>query len=270
MKYLVLLLLIASSITFGCSDSGNQDNTASNDTDTPEKIHYIDPKAPMNSKVIATVNGIPIYEAELRDNTLQSVITDEILFQYGIIQGVHEGILRRSRNYKKGFIVRPLRTQIIEESPPSKEITDDEIEAYYNEHKDKNAFIYIQEITFSDSNIGNEIKKRAQSGEDFQTIAKSYNEKGTNVQVKDLGYNRKLTKHFENKEVGALSDIIEKDDGAFSLITIVKIRTVPLAKKRTAIRHRLEAQRDRDYVEESARQLAADSNIKVEIIEDSK
>jgi len=212
------------------SQSSMNDNTAVAETE-PERV----------GKVIARVNGQPIYEDDLNGKTLEHVITEEIIYQEGIRQGIDKQYRYKLRDYERRLIINVIKQSILENVEPTKPISNEQIQSYYELNKDNYSHVRIHEISFADSNFGNEIKDKAKSGEELQTIANSYPD--LEITVNDIGFNRDMAKHFKTREVGTVSEVIQKPDGTFSVLKIVEIRDIPFNRSSNSIKHILRAQK---------------------------
>lgn len=216
-------------------------------------------------KVLARVNGTPIYEDDLNGKNLEFVITEEVIYQAGLKQGIDKQYEDQVRDYERMLVIRGTKEKMLENMGPSKEISEEDIERYYELNKDKYAHVRIYEISFPDVNMGEEIKERVSQGEDLQEIAVSYED--IPVNVADLGYNRKLAQKFKNKEVGAVSEVIQKENGTFTVMKIVEIKEIPLSASKNSIRHNLEALRKGEMYENNANRLAEENGITIERVE---
>ena len=240
------------------SQSSMNDNTAATETE-PERV----------GKVIARVNGQPIYEDDLNGRNLEYVITEEIIYQEGIRQGMDKQFRHKLRDYERRLIISVTKQSILENAEPTKPISNEQIQSYYELNKDKYTNVRIHEISFADSNFGNEIKDKAKSGEELQTIADSYPD--LEITVKDIGFNRDMAKHFKTREVGTVSEVIQKPDGTFSVLKIVEIRDIPLNRSGNAIKHILRSVQKARLFDGYAQIVADENNMTIERIEqDSK
>ncbi len=80
-----------------------------------------------------------------------------------------------------------------------------------------------------------------------------------------------MAKHFKTREVGTVSEVIQKPDGTFSVLKIVEIRDIPFNRSTNSIKHILRAQRKARLFDGYAQMVAEDNNMTIEIIEqDSK
>ena len=240
------------------SQSSMDDNTSAVETE-PERV----------GKVVARVNGQPIYEDDLNGTDLEFIITEEIIYQEGIIHGYDKLERDKVGDYERGLIIGITKLRILENAEPTKEVSDEDIKNYYESNKDKYTHVRIHEISFPDSNLSSEIKDKAKSGEELQNIANSYPD--LEITVSDIGYNRNMAQHFKTREVGSVSEVIQKPDGTFSVLKIVEVRDIPLKITRGAIKHILDANRKRQMFDSYAQKVAEENNMTIEIIEqDSK
>lgn len=271
-----LSLLLVLFLAIGCNQSdsntdteGNeQPNSQSSETESgssggtdnaeaePERI----------GKILARVDGTPIYEDDLNGRNLEFVVAEEIIYRAGVKQGIDKEYKDKVKQYEKVLVIDGTKAKILENMGPTKEISDEEIERHYKANKNRYSYARIHEITFPEVNMGNEIKERAAKGEELKDIASSYPD--VVVLVTDLGFNRQLAAlEFEDKEVGALSDVTQKEDGTFRVLKIVEVKDIPLNTSKKSIRNILESKRKGEMFENYADELAKENNITVEIIE---
>ncbi len=275
-KFTVLFILL---IIIGCnqSDSDNKapssDNTNTGSEQSQSNMNdntsAAETEPEREGKVIARVNGQPIYEDDLNENNLEYVVTEEIIYQMGIRQGLDKQYKDKLKDLERRLIIDGAKRSILENAEPSKIVSNEEIDNYYESNKDKYSHVRIYEISFPDSILGSEIKDKAKSGEELQTIANSYPD--LEITVNDIGFNRNLVKHFKTREVGTVSEVIQKPDGTFSVLKIVEIKEIPLNRSKSAIKHILEARRRARMIDSYALKFAHENNMAIVIIEqDSK
>ncbi len=271
-KFLLLFIVL---ILIGCNQSDSDskapadDNTGTgvkqSQSSMNENTSVVDTETEREGKVVARVNGHPIYEDSLYGRNLEYVINEEILYQIGIRQGLDKQYRAKARNFGKNLIIQGIKTSIYENAEPTKEISGEEIKNYYESNKDKYTYARIQEISFPDSSLGSEIKDKIKSGEELQTIANSYPD--IPITVKDIGYNRAMVEHFTAIEVGSVSEVIKKPDGTFSVLKIVETKDVPFNVSKNSIKYGLEAKRRAQMVDSYIRKAVEENNMTIEIIE---
>ena len=261
-------------VFIGCneSDSNNTpeketttDGQAQTTTSTNTAATATDPEPERVGKIVARVNGVPIYKDDLNGRNLNFVISEEIIYQAGLKQGFDKEISKRVKEYERMLVIKNTKESILENMEPTKKISDEEIQEYYERNKDKYTHIRIHEISVPDANLGLEVKKKAETGEDLQDIATSYPD--ISITVTDIGYNRELAQRFEKREVGSVSEVVQKPNGTFSILKIVDIRDIPINSTKNSIRHALESKRLGEMFDIHARKLAEENNITIEIID---
>ncbi len=270
-----MFLLLVVLIFIGCnqSDSNGKPPSASKDdsdnkqsqTATNDNTAYDESEPEVRGKVLARVNGQPIYEDDLKGYNLEYVVTEEIIYQEGIRQGIDKQYRDQVRNYNRRLIIRGSKQNILENAAPTKTVSDEEIKNFYENNKDKYSHVRIHEISFPDSRLGSEIQEKAKNGEELQTIANSHPD--LEITVNDIGYNREMAQHFKTREVGMVSEVIQKPDGTFSVLKIVEIKDIPLNISRKSIRSILEAIRKTRMYDSYARKVAEENNMTIEIIQ---
>jgi len=236
------------------SQSGINENAATAETE-PEKA----------GKVVARVNGKPIYEDDLNGRDLEDVINDEIIYQEGIRQGMDKEFRDDVKDYERRLILKQTKLRINENAEPAKNISDEEIKNYYENNKVKYSQVRIHEISFPDSNLGNEIREKAKSEEDLKTVANSYPDIAINVN--DIGFNRTMLQYFEIIEVGSVSDVIQKPDGTFSVLKIVDVKNINSNASKAAIKYLLEKKQRGQIIKNYAQNISDENNMTIEIIE---
>ncbi len=270
-----MFLLFVVLIFIGCnqSDSNGKPPSAPKDdsdnkqsqTATNDNTAYDESEPEVRGKVLARVNGQPIYEDEVRGKDLDFAITEEIIYQDAIKRGIDKEYRDEVRIFERKLIIRKTKQRILENADPTKEISDEEINHYYELNKEKYSLVRIHEISFEDSKLGNAIKDKAESGEELQNIANSYPD--LRISVNDIGYDRQMSKHFKTIEVGAVSEVIQKPNGTFSILKIVEVKDMPLKNSKQSIKYILKAKGKADMIDRYARKAAEESNITIEIIE---
>jgi hypothetical protein len=270
-----MFLLLVVLIFIGCnqSDSNGKPPSASEDdsdnkqsqTATNDNTAYDESEPEVRGKVLARVNGQPIYEDDLKGYNLEYVVTEEIIYQEGIRQGIDKQYRDQVRNYNRRLIIRGSKQNILENAAPTKTVSDEEIKNFYENNKDKYSHVRIHEISFPDSRLGSEIQEKAKNGEELQTIANSHPD--LEITVNDIGYNRAMAQHFKTREVGMVSEVIQKPDGTFSVLKIVEIKDIPFNISKKSIKFILEAFRKTHMYDSYARKVAEENNMTIEIIQ---
>ncbi len=270
MKILTSILLTALLLLSACGQSGTEDTADKPGTnqDQNEITEAAKLKPERKSKVVARVNGVPIYEDELNGRPVDSLVTDEIIYQEGLKEGLHMKYEDRIREYRMSLVVREIKNKVLENMPPEREITDKDLRDYYDSAKDTSyTNIRVEEINFPDESMGGQIIKMAGEGKDLKDVAKALSNGETQLEVKDLGYDKKLNVYFDVKEAGSLSDVIRKADGTYSVLKILEVKVIPYEDVKNKIGYIIESKRKGAAYNKYAREAADKNGFTVEIIE---
>jgi len=220
-------------------------------------------------KVVARVNGRPIYEDELKGRPLETVIDYEILYEAGLKQGLDKKVEKAVEDYRKRLILTALQKEIMNNLPKEENVSDEEIEKYYKENESKYRYLRIKEIAVEDKNLAEEIHKRALKGEDFEKIASDYSKSGTRITVRDLRFNIKYNDFFSGKDVGSVSEVVQEGN-QFKILKLTEIKEIQHYKVMEAIRHTILAKRKAQAVHEFAEKFKNENKIEVEILEEKE
>ncbi|HZX12846.1 MAG TPA: peptidylprolyl isomerase [Thermodesulfobacteriota bacterium] len=253
MKKLFPLLVFIILFAAGCERFEKKQATTSTEETTQKKV-------------VARVNGRPIYEEDLKGKPLQTAIDYEILYEAGLKRGLDNKIEQDVEDYKKRLIVTKMQREIMDSLPKEELASDTEIEEYYKQNEMKYKILSLKEISVEDKNLADEIQKRAATGEDFEKIASDYSNSGKNVGVRDLKFNRRYNNQFMGKEVGSVSEVIQEGN-KFIILKLTETKDIPLDKAKQAIKYTVAAKKRAQAVHEFAEKAKNENNIKVEIIE---
>ncbi len=114
-----------------------------------------------------------------------------------------------------------VKTDLLREKAASKEIevTEEEVQAKYEEMKNKKPEIRASHILVTEEATAKEIQAKLEAGTSFEDLAKEYGTDGTAAQGGDLGFfgEGQMVPDFEKAayalEVGEISDIVKTDFG---------------------------------------------------------
>jgi len=246
--FLALLIIFA----WGCGKSEKKEGTQKIETATDKKI-------------VARVNGRPIYEGALKGRPLENVIDYEIFYEVGLKQGLDKKFEGDVEEYRKRLIVTSLQKDIVA-NQPKEEISEQEIEEYYKQNEDKFKIMSFEQIVVEDQNLANEIHKRAVSGEDFEKIASDYSQSGKNVQVSDMRFNRRYTERFIGKEIGSISEVIQ-DGNKFTILKLTEVKEIPFARTQRVAKLSIKASKKAKAIHNFAEKAKEENNIKIEVLQ---
>ena len=221
-------------------------------------------------KIVAYVNGRPVYEKDLGPLSLEDALVNEVLYEAGLSEGMEKDFQEQIENYKKQLIVNRMRLKIlanVDESELTKTVTNEDIERYYKENESKYTYPHVVELMISDRKVAEEIRSRALKGEDFEKIAKEYEDQpGLAVRFYDWKYTKKFNNNFDKLEVGAVSNLIPHKKHGYLVRKIVDIRKISLDKVRAPIKHALIAKKKAQAVKDYAEKLKKEHNINVRVV----
>lgn len=271
MRRLLPFLFMAVFLSLGCKQAEKKDEIRKDATSHPKEETA--PNGQENvggNRIVARINGKPIYRRDLRGMPLKSFIIDEILYQEGLRRGLDKELEKRVEDYKRGLIVNSIKSEILA-NLPKEGVTDEDIEKYYKENEDNYTYIRVQEVSVGDRETADEIHKKALSGEDFEKIKSEYSNSGKQVIVTDLKFadSKMYRDLFDKKEVGSISGVIQ-DGNRFKILKITDVKKIPLEKARNVIMHTITARRRGQALEEYVERLKKENNIKVEILSGDK
>ena len=249
---LVLIILFAA----GCERFEKKQSTTGTEETTQKKV-------------VARVNGRPIYEDELKGRPIETVIDYEILYEAGLKQGLDKKVEKAVEDYRKRLILTALQKEIMNNLPKEENVSDEEIEKYYKENESKYRYLRIKEIAVEDKNLAEEIHKRALKGEDFEKIASDYSKSGTRITVRDLRFNMTYNDFFSGKDVGSVSEVVQEGN-QFKILKLTEIKEIQHYKVMEAIRHTILAKRKAQAVHEFAEKFKNENKIEVEILEEKE
>ena len=267
-----IYLLLTLVILIGCnqSDSPSVENSGTKQSKSTlnDSTSAVETEPERTGKVLARVNGQPIYEDRNTQADPEFFITEEILYQAyqeGLIFSDDKSAMDKVRDFERSLIISTAKQRILENAEPTKEVSSEDIENYYESNKDKYKHVIVNEISFPEKALGSEIKDKVKSGEGLQDIANSYPD--IPIIVSGIAYNRAMDQHFTAIEVGSVSEVIKKPDGRYSVLKIVELKEIPLKVLTRSIKHLLTAQRKSQMFNSYAQKIAEENNMTIEIIE---
>lgn len=263
--YLLLIFVILIGCNQSESPSVENSGTKQSKSTLNDSTSAVETEPERTGKVLARVNGEPIYDDNNTGADLEFFITEEIIYQDAIANSYDTLIKDRAKGYERNLIISTAKQRILENAEPIKEISSEDIKNYYESNKDKYKHVIIDEISFPDKALGSEIKDKIKSGEKLQDIVNSYPD--IPIIVSGIAYKREMEQHFTAIEVGSVSDVIKKPDGRYSVLKIEEIKEIPLSVVTRSIKNILTAQRKSQMFNSYAQKVAEENNMTIEIIE---
>ena len=266
----LMLLLLIFALLPGCKQRQETKPGEEAPKATPSSQTKEESTAPSNGishekRLLATVNGRPIYQGDLKGKNVEDVIIEEILYAEGLKRGLDKSL----KSDKRGLIVETLRQEITNNMPKQQAPTTEEIEDYYKKNQTKYINLMVIGIIAKDEKAADKIQKRAVRGEDIEKIASDQPNSSVKVTPKPSYLPIDKNHYFKSFEIGTVSDVV-KDDGNFSIYKVVDIYRIPLSQVNSSIANIVEAKRKYNAVMEYAEKARKENNIDVVMIKEEK
>jgi len=268
MKNIMIAIIIPILLTISCQQGEieESENQQASQTETQTQNENSSKEDILPDKIIlAIVNGSPIYKDDLKGRSLQYAIDNEILYQEGLKRGLDKEFADQVRNYKRNVIINSIKQDLDSQLPPEKDISDIEIETYYNNNLKKYTTLHVEQISFKNADIKEEVLKLAMENQSLSSLVNPLNSKDDEIVFTDLGFNRKHNKKFDKIEVGEISEL-ENKGGYIKLLKIVEIRKLTLDKVREPIKYNLQAIKKKNAVHKNIQNIAKENGYKVDIL----
>lgn len=258
MKNLIVLVALMTLITFGCKLSDKEESGKGTVSES-EKNETV------KNEVVARVDGNPIYKGDLHGRPLESAITDQILYEEGLRQGLDKKYAKKVEDYKKNMIIGIVKSQILLKNAKNYKITQADIDEYVDQNRNKYRNLKLKKITAPDKNVAEEIQKRALEGQDFDKIASDYSNSNVEVTVTEIGPTNEYNDMFDEIAVGKLSGIRQYAD-RFQIFRIIEVSDKLSASQRRKITFELANRRKGETLTNAVEEIKKKDNIKVEIV----
>ena len=186
--------------------------------------------------------------------------------------------------YLKSDVIKQLeqaRARILQKALYNEEVkkkvkvTDDEVEKYYNEHKDEFKVpgkATVRRIVVKDKNLAHKILQELKKGASFDSLARKYSitpdakKGGLLMGITSQARPKELAKWAFNLKVGETSRVIPLRDGNYMILKVEKRqppRVKNLKEVRLLIVNKLKRQKERDLWEKFRKELFKKHNVKI-------
>jgi len=254
----VLLIMIAFTLIVSC------DRQESKQTKEPGTEN-----AKTQGKVAFKINGRPVYKDEMSVRDINAAINDEILYEDALMKGVDKEarVEKTLKIYRRNFIVGIMKKKIIDDFLENYQLSDEEINKYYEENKNKYSIIDVNKLLIQDKSKAEEIHNKLVNGEAIDDIVIEYKAPNTEIIVQKIFNTRRYNDLFDSLEVGKISKPVDEQDNTL-IYVILKADIKSLDSMKNKIQYSLlNKQKNKaiaDYIEKTKKE----NNIKVEM--DSK
>ncbi len=241
------------------------------------------PLANVEGKVITVgdfekrLSKLPPYYRTLasqrKKDFLEDLIAEQLLYEEALRRGLNRDaevkeLLNEAR--KKILVAKLIEVEVRGKSP----VSDEEIKAYYEVHKDE----FVTPLRLRASHIlvdteeeAKRILQKLTEGADFAQLARQHSKDPSKDKGGDIGYfsRGQLIPEFENVcfglEVGQTSDAVKTQFGyhIIKLTERVESRTIELSKAKDAIERDLKGQAEKEGFENFIRALRSKARVKI-------
>jgi len=230
------ILILAVFILFpGCKDNqskqpadSQQANEQSADTTQPQ------------SKIAFKINGRPVYDDEMSSRNINEAINDEIIYEAALIKGVDKEprVEKTLRIYRRNLITGVMKKELIDDAMENYKVSDEDINKYYEENKDKFTVIDADKLIIQDKSKADEVYSKLAGGEAIEDVITEYKTANSEIIQQKLYNDKRLVKEFDSLEVGQISKPIDQQNNAV-IYVITKLEIMPLDKLKKQITYTL-------------------------------
>lgn len=217
-------------------------------------------------RVVAKVNGKPIYAKQLMGRPLRNVINQEIIYQEAVSKGLDKDpeIIELTESYKKGLVASLMVKKILEESGAAN-ITEAQIKQYYRENEDNYTRLLMKEVTTGSKKVADEFHQMVTSGTGFEEGVKKFQERRINLGLKSSKSEKSHIGYFPEIKRDAISRVTKVGPN-YKVFQIARIRRTPLSLVSKSIETKLRAMQKPRVVADYAAKVTKESGIKVEMM----
>ena len=165
--------------------------------------------------------------------------------------------------YKRNLITGVLRKQIIDDAMVDYKPTDEAINKYYEDNKQKYITLDLNKLIIQDKSKADEVYSKLAAGEAIEDVVSEYKTQDTEIIVQKLYNNKRLSKEFDTVEVGKISKPIDEQNNAV-IYVITKVEVLPLNKLKKQITYILLNTHKAAALNNFINKAKKDNNIKIE------
>jgi len=223
--------------------------------------------APLAKQQKVDINGYD-FKSKVLQELVRTVLLAELAESKGL--GKEKDVVNALAQYKQTFLAQ----KIISDATKDIDVTDVEIENFYDQNKKyfkKPAEIKVREIVVNDKNTANGLYIRILQGESFSSLAKQYSKAKSALKGGDLGYisyskdkPKKFWEMISALDKGELSSVFKGEDRKYYIVKVEdkKEGTVtPLSDVRNDISNALKSDKVSKKVEELVNSAKSKANV---------
>jgi foldase protein PrsA len=182
------------------------------------------------SEVVFYINERPVTKGQSYGANLDTAINNEIIYEMAVKQNLDkdESIINRVELFRKNLITSKIKSQVIKDYLANNTVTDEEIEAYYEEIKDKYARLDLTQIMLDDEETANDVYSKITNSDNIEDTLEQQEKAGIKIVTKKLNETKNYDRYFKSGlELGKISKPI-KGRNKYNIYKIDKIGYTPL------------------------------------------
>jgi hypothetical protein len=183
-------------------------------------------------------------------------------------QGWDKKYEKQVEQFKKRLVTGRIISELLNSIPNLEEVTEEDIQTYYNENINRYQNIRVQELSTDDQKLAGEIEKKAQKGEDLGKLGPELSTPVRNYMINANSFNETFGETIDKVEVGTV--IVSQEDDRYKILKIVDVRNIPFLKAKQSIFLALKAQKKQAAIKEYVEKIKQENNVRVEIPVESK
>ena len=182
---LVLILFLTVSFIVSCNSEKDSKPTKSSNTDSTTEQDK-------KSEVVFYINDRPVTKGQLYGANLDTAISNEIIYEMALKENLHEEqeILDRVEQFKKNLIVGKIKYRLIKDYLSTNTVTDEQIEAYYEDIKDKYSRLDLTQIMLDDEETANDVYSKIINSDNIEDTLEEQEKAGIKIVTKKLNETR--------------------------------------------------------------------------------
>jgi len=221
---------------------------------------------------LAKQQKVDINDYDFKSKVLQELVRTVLLAELAEDRGLdkEKDVINALSQYKQTLLAQ----KVISDATKDIDITDVEIENFYDQNKDyfkKPAEIRAREIVVNDKNTANGLYIRILQGESVSSLAKQYSRAKSAYKGGDLGYisyskdkPKKFWEIISALDKGELSSVFKGEDGKYYIVKVEdkkEGRVTPLSDIKEDIRNVLKVDKVNKKVEELVNSAKSKANV---------
>ena len=255
---LVLIMFLVVSFLGSCNSDKDGKQTKST---PPKDTSSQDTK----SDIAFYINERPVTKGQLYGANLDTAISNEIIYEMALKENLHEEqeILDRVELFKKNLIVGKIKFRLITDYLSTNTVTDEQIEAYYEEIKDKYARLDLTQIMLDDEETANDVYSKIINSNNIEGTLEEQEKAGIKIVTKKLNETRNYDRYFKSGlKLGEISKPI-KGNNKYNIYKIDKIDYTPLERVKQQLKYQLISKNKLKVIDEYVEKSIAENNIKI-------